>query len=140
MSAYMLDDDKFQYLANWMKQESTNTYGCSARYMLIHHVCGGDFKLTEEEIEKCIGRTIRNFYNLNRLALVTRYGERYERADATSFIPESIGMYTNKMAYKILKSLRYQCSEYMAGETKTYDQIDRLVGSLAELIVDAREE
>ena len=139
MSSNILSNEEFQNIANWLYTEGTTKTSCysySIRSFIgleigsNAHCCASD-----DSIKAYVGMCLRNLYNLNRLAYVTRYGEAYDRNDDTQFIPKD-NFVSTESVIKIMQSLRYQCSEYLAYETQTYKDLEKFIGKTCENFFD----
>ena len=145
MSSYQLSNDQFQQIANWLYQ-----VGCTKNNRLhwpIRIFLGfepGDelYHATKEDIKEKSSCLIRNLYNLNRLALVTRYGANYDRRDEVIFEPDNKVLWMNNGdVIETLQSLRYQCNEYIASDTTLYKELKAFIGEVCEVLFDqSREE
>ena len=78
--------------------------------------------VTGETLEHHIDTAVSKLYDLNRLALVTRYGDQWDRDD--HFAPEIKHDAAINLAQFIqcIACVLYQCSEYLTHETETYKQ------------------
>lgn len=138
MSSYMLDDDKWQLIANWLWQashEHNRHQFCVRQFLGFEPGTKAFYALTEADRDAAATNAVRNLYNLNRLALVTRYSEPYDRKDETKFVGKFDPMATDIKAIQALRELRYQCAEYMVMDTKQFDELDRFIGKVCEDLV-----
>lgn len=133
MSAYLLNDDEFRKIAGWLVYR--------ANHIDYSHAIGEFLELTHyelaelEKVRKRSSLLVRKLYNLNRLALTTRYGDTYDREDTKNF--ECIGGALELFEIiDLLKTLRYQCAEYITSETDTYKKLDHFIGKLCERFFD----
>lgn len=80
-----------------------------------------------------VRRVIRCLYDLNRLALVTRYGDSYDPAATLRLGPgrmlDVVGL------IKALNCLAYQCGEYLTADTTLYAHLQTYIGELAAGVV-----
>ena len=130
MSTYMLSDEDYQKLGDWMFQQAThrnNPY--------FHKVaCFLDLKckiqsmLDFEEIQYKVTFKISNFYKLNQLALTTRYHDPYPKEyfiwspkQTRSSIEEIIN---------ILRNLIYQTMEDFVIETDSFKELNKFTSDL----------
>ena len=138
MSAYQLSNDQYQLLTDWLFSEAIHKAGShwhDIRKFIGFCPSSDEFHLVSEaDISKAVTNTIRNYYNLNRLALVTRYGDSYDRNDEQKFY-HTHRSYTEKEAILALKSLRYQCGEYLTSDTKLFESLGIFIGAICENIV-----
>lgn len=138
MSSHMLDDEEFQVIADWIYMQGISRQS-RHRYCVrtfLGFVPGSDkhHNVDDEEVQQTVKNVIRNFYNLNRLALTTRYGLAYDREDEKHFTPTYNPMANERKVIDRLQSLRYQCAEYIVCETKWYDELRIFIGQLCENI------
>ena len=131
MSAYLLSNEQFQKIANMMATSLAKEYYRYNTQNFLEIEYGTDPK---EQVE-AVTLMVRNLYNLNRLALVTRYGDTYERGDETRFSPKA-EEFNPREYIDLLKSLRYQCGEYLASDTNLYKELDGYIGRLCESYFD----
>lgn len=140
MSAYQLEDERFQELANWLYASAISRQYCFS--FIIKTFIGfvldtsKNYYSSTEQIKESVRKTIRNLYNLNRLSLVTRYGDLYDIKDEKQFIPISSILIKDDNAIELLKSLRYQCTEYMTSDTSLYIKLNHFIGELCEAYFD----
>lgn len=138
MSSYLLSKEEFQLISDWLYMEGSSKQSRHAHYIksFIGFEAGTDehFHASSEEISNKVKNSVRHLYNLNRLALTTRYGESYDRNDETQFIPSYNPMANERKVIELLISLRYQCGEYIVCETKSYGFLKELIGELCENI------
>lgn len=140
MSAHMLDNEKFQDIADWLYMEATRkpspfVYPVK---VFLGFENGSDLfhDLSLDLAETAVKFKMRQLYNLNRLALVTRYSETYDARDETKFLPNHEA--SEKPVVEILRmlsSLIYQCSEYMTSTTDLYKALRVLVSECCRIIV-----
>jgi len=139
MSSHILSNEKFQTIANWLYSEGTTKTSCYSHSIksFIGFEAGTESHhyASDESIKASVRTCLRNLYNLNRLAYVTRYGEAYDRNDDTQFIPKDNFVRTESVI-KIMQSLRYQCAEYLACETQTYKDLEKFIGKTCENFFD----
>jgi len=120
MSAFLASQQTYDYIA-------TGLYDAAIRYDSEHHYTVSRFlevdnDATDETLEHNITNAVRKLYDLNRLALVTRYGDQWDRD--TNFSPTIERAATINVAQfiKCIGCVLYQCAEYLADETDTYKQ------------------
>lgn len=138
MSSFLLSQEEFQNIADWLFIQATSQRSRHAHYIktFIGFEPGTHehANASKEEIEHKLRSAMRHLYNLNRLALVTRYSDAYEREDLTQFTPKHNPLINERKAIETLISLRYQCGEYIVMETETYKKLDKLIGKLCEVV------
>lgn len=142
MSAYQLENEKFQKIANWLFYEARNSGMYSARPLVLELLeLEVDHLMSEDDLKQRVGMVVRNYYNLNRLAMVTRYSEPYLRDDEAKFIPIiSYNTIPLKEMIRLCKCLRYQCAEYMTSTTGLFRELDKFIGKLCEVLFNQMEE
>ncbi len=143
MSSNMLSKEEFQTMSDWLYSQATFKQSRHSHDIkcFIGLEPGSDefYEASKEVIKSLTNNAIRNLYNLNRLAQVTRYGDIYDRTDENEFIPKNNYLANERIVIETLISLRYQCSEYMTRETKYWDSLNQLIGSLCENIFSRNE-
>jgi len=136
MSSYLLSDEEFQYISNWLFNNATSNseYGKAFSIKKFIGLDASNYAifnapsqaLLKERVEECV----RHLYNLNRLALVVRYSDNYDREDNKKFYPVTSFSEQETKAIKTLQALIYQCSEYLVIDTKLYESLERFVKNL----------
>lgn len=129
MSAFLANRKTYNYIASGL-------YDAATRYDSDHHyaVCsflGIDRDTTPETLEQVINELVCQLYDLNRLALVTRYGEGWDRDNVSPLeIKRSVAI--NPVQFiKCIGCVLYQCCEYLTDETETYKKWTALEHRLA---------
>jgi hypothetical protein len=138
MSSCLLSNDEFQMIAdflymNGISKRSSHAFDIKT-FIGFENGSKEHFEATDEQIEKKVIDCVKHLYNLNRLALVTRYGDKYDRNDATEFKPKINPYLKEKEVIETLRSLTYQCGEYIISETSTYKELKEFIGKLCENI------
>ena len=109
MSACQLSDEEYQLISDWLYMQGISKHSSHAFDIksFIGFEAGSDehHKATHEQIAEAIKNTVRNLYNLNRLALTTRYGDLYDRKDETYFPPKNNLMANERKAIEALQAL-----------------------------------
>ncbi|MEV8442677.1 hypothetical protein AB0425_35310 [Actinosynnema sp. NPDC051121] len=104
--------------------------GWGATHQFLNHVTGVDYRQAPaSEVENAITGVVRKLYDLNRLALVTRYGDPYLREVRLDLRPSK--PLTDRELVNALGEVAYQCAEYLTGETQLYDHLKRYQAQLA---------
>lgn len=136
MSTHMITDEEYQKIANWLFTEGFNDRRFSFAIRKNLNIQSKRYDQSfERELMLSLQLFIRQAYDLNRLALVTRYGDSYDRNDDKKFVP-SYSLSTDYLsAISILMSLKYQCAEYVTCETKTFENIKNLINDICYVIV-----
>lgn len=139
MSAYKLSDEQYQMIADWLYEEAISKEG--HHYYTTRTFLGLGYGANDEASRIAVKNRVRELYNLNRIALTTRYGEAYDRNDEAEFMPSIRGSGIKETdAVMTLKRLRYQCAEYISSETELFKKLDGFIGYLCENIFDRRNE
>ena len=99
-----------------------------------------DYNAGVEEIKQRVMNLVRNYYNLNRLALVTRYGAEYDREDDKKFIPKFDAYSSFKKTLSALNSLSYQCAEYIVCEASCHKQLELFIGKICNTFILQNEQ
>jgi len=133
MSCYMLDEEDFQKIADWLFTKSLENN--SPYLYTIKDFLGLDSFTTEQDIEITIKHYIRRLYNLNSLALTTRYKEKYDPCEKDKFLAKYAFDLKDKDVLNIMSRLRYQLAEDFTGETHTFKRFDKLIGRLSEKFI-----
>ena len=120
MSAYLASQQTYDYIASGLYDVAVRRD--SEPHYTVRRFLDIDNDTTAETLEYNINCAVCRLYNLNRLALVTRYGERWDRED--SFAPTITHTATINLAQFIqcIACVLYQCAEYLTDETETYEQ------------------
>lgn len=134
MSTHMLSDEEFQQIADWIYSKAIygpSHYCCACKDFLgLERGSEDYYSLDHQKAQELTGYAVRNLYNLNRLAQVTRYGEKYDPNDETQWIPKITDRGTVEMFIQTLQSLRYQCAEYLTADTKLFESLTKFIGDL----------
>jgi hypothetical protein len=144
MSAYMLRDEDYQLIADWLLEHGNDT-GSDHCYDIRKFIGIDPYSdeirtVSTDDLTGYIKSMMRSLYDLNRIAMVTRYGENWDREDKTQFTPKNrFYNISSKEAIQKMKSLRYQCAEYIASETKLFDKLSRFIGILCENLFSNQE-
>lgn len=124
MSAYLASQKTYDYIASGLYDAAI--IRSNEHQYTIRHFLELEDDTSDEVIEQTIKSAVRNLYNLNRLALVTRYGDQWDRND--DFVPEikRAAIIDPVQFIKCISCVLYQCSEYLTDETDTYKQWENL--------------
>ncbi len=143
MSSHMLTDEQYQEIADWLFTESVLKNGDHWRsirnFLGYEYTDEKHYSASEGEIKEAVKFTVRNYYNLNRLAQCTRYGEIYDRNDKTEFTPKSLFQNKENAVIRLLKSLHYQCAEYLTSDTALHKTLKVFIGELCENLFKRNE-
>ncbi len=144
MSAFLLSDEEFQRIADWLYEKcvsKNSRYSYEIRSFIgLDNSKDEDYNASADKIRVQVCTVVRNFYNLNRLSLVTRYGERYDRSDEKQFLPKFDAFGSFKKTLSALRSLHYQCAEYIVCETTWLKELDIFIGKICEIFVSQSEQ
>ena len=129
MSAFLASQQTYDYIASGLYDAAIRSD--SDQHCTVRRFLAADNDTTEETLEHNITSAVGKLYDLNRLALVTRYGEAWDRDD--SFAPAINRTAAIQLAQlvKCTACVLYQCSEYLTDETATYRQWRELEYHLA---------
>ena len=120
MSAFLASQTTYDYIASGL-------YDAAIRHDNEHHYTVRwflevDNDATDETLEHTINAAVCKLYDLNRLALVTRYGDQWEREGNFSPTIKRAAIVNFAQFIKCLSCVLYQCHEYLTDETDTYKQ------------------
>ncbi|XVV02512.1 hypothetical protein ACQPW3_34925 [Actinosynnema sp. CA-248983] len=106
----------------------------------MHHflkqVTGTDYRQAPAAaVTNAITGVVVKLYDLNRLALVTRYGDPYSGEARLDLGPSE--PLTDRQLVDALGEVAYQCAEYLTGETQLYNHLQRYQAQLALAIMMA---
>ena len=118
MSAYLASQQTYDYIANGLYDVATN-YGNEHHYT-IRKFLDIDSDATPETLETAIRTAVRKLYDLNRLALVTRYGDTWDRNSVLQLEIKEDASIKPAQFIQCIACVLYQCSEYLTDETATY--------------------
>jgi len=142
MSAFLCSNTHFQALGATMLHHAVAGRSdlWPATHEFLTNVTGDDrWTGDEEQTEQVTARVIQLLADLNRLALVTRYGDAFDRGQAVPSPTD--GRQLGPIAFvKALSCLIYQCSEYLAADTKLYVHLINYRNSIAVGIVAKRPD
>ena len=132
MSSNMLSDEEFQNIADWLFDVAkSRVNGCAHTVkVFLGYKPGTESFITLPDLEENVINVVRNMYNLNRLALVVRYSDPYIREDKTVFKPKFNPYLKEIEVLSTIKSLLYQCGEYIVMDTKQYKLIEEFLGDI----------
>jgi hypothetical protein len=120
MSAFLASQQTYNYIASGLYdaaiRQTNEPHYTVRRFLDIDNDAAG------ETLEHNILSAVSKLYDLNRLALVTRYGDQWDREN--NFSPTIQYAATIKLAQFIqcIACVLYQCAEYLTDETDTYKQ------------------
>lgn len=120
MSAFLASQQTFDYIASGL-------YDAAIRYNSEHHYTVRRFleldnDATDETLEHSLTQAVHTLYDLNRLALVTRYGDAWNRDTKFSLTINRAATINLAQLVKCIGCVLYQCAEYLTDETETYKQ------------------
>ncbi len=119
MSAFLASQQTYDYIASGL-------YDAAIRHNSEHHYTVRRFleldnDATDETLAHSITRAVGKLYDLNRLALVTRYGDQDRDAKFSLTIKRATTINLAQLI-KCIGCVQYQCAEYLTDETETYKQ------------------
>ena len=120
MSAFLASQTTYDYIASGL-------YDAAIRHNNEHHYTVRrflelEYDATDETLEHTIDGAVCKLYDLNRLALVTRYGDQWEREENFSPVISRAASVNFAQFIKCISCVLYQCHEYLTDETDTYKQ------------------
>src|SRR5690242_2404714 len=120
MSAFLASKQTYDYIASGLYDAAIRHE--SESHFSVRQFLEIDNEATDETVTHNITEAVSKLYDLNRLALVTRYGDDWNRGD--SFSPTIKRATTINLAQFIqcIACVLYQCAEYLTHETDTYKQ------------------
>jgi hypothetical protein len=129
MSAFLANQQTYDYIASGL-------YDAAIRHDSDHHYTVRQFleldnDATGETLEYNLTEAVRKLHDLNRLALVTRYGDEWNREDNFSPTIKRAATINLAQLIKCISCVLYQCAEYLTHETETYKQWHDLEYQLA---------
>ncbi len=129
MSAFLASQQTYDYIASGLYDAAIRHN--SEDHYTVRRFLEVDNDASDETLEHTIHRAVGKLYDLNRLALVTRYGDEWDRDD--NFSPTIRRAATIKPAQfiKCIGCVLYQCAEYLTDETEMYKQWRDLEYALA---------
>jgi hypothetical protein len=118
MSAFLASQQTYDYIASGL-------YDAAIRHDSDQHYCVRQFldidnDATEETLEHNITRAVCKLYDLNRLALVTRYGDVWDRGNSLAPTIQYTASINLAQFIQCIACVLYQCAEYLTDETETY--------------------
>ena len=129
MSAFLASKQTYDYIASGLYDAAIRDE--SEPHYSVRQFLDIDNEVTDETVAHNITEAVSKLYDLNRLALVTRYGDEWDREN--SFTPTIKRAATINPAQFIecISCVLYQCAEYLTHETETYKQWHDLEYQLA---------
>lgn len=120
MSAFLASRQTYDYIASSL-YDAAIRHDSEQRYT-VRQFLGLDNDATEDTLEHNICIAVCKLYDLNRLALVTRYGDQWNREDSFSPAVNRAAIISLAQFIQCIACVLYQCSEYLTYETDTYKQ------------------
>lgn len=120
LSAFLASQRTYDYIASGLFIAAIR-YDTD-QYYPVRQFLAADNGDTAETLELTITRAILKLYNLNRLALVTRYGYKWDREDSFSPAISRAAKINLAQFIHCIACVLYQCSEYLTDETTTYKE------------------
>lgn len=133
MSAFLASQKTYDYIANGLYDAAIrhNSEYCHT----VRGFLGIDKDATDATLEEVVTDTVCKLYDLNRLALVTRYSDVWERDNHFPLDIKRSAIIDPVQFIKSISCVLYQCSEYLTDETNTYKQWSDLRNRLAYAFV-----
>lgn len=120
MSAFLASQTTYDYIASGL-YDAAIRHNCEQHYT-VRRFLDIDNNATDETLEHHITSAVGKFYDLNRLALVTRYGDEWDREDNFSPTIKRAAIINLAQFIKCIGCVLYQCAEYLTHETEIYKQ------------------
>jgi len=118
MSAYLASQQTYDYIASGLYNAASRHE--SEPHYTVRRFLDIDNDTTAETLEHNIAVAVGKLYDLNRLALVTRYGDAWDREEQFSPTIKYTASINLAQFIKCIACVLYQCSEYLTDETETY--------------------
>lgn len=118
MSAFLASQTTYDYIASGL-YDAAIRHNSEAHYTVRKFLELED-DATDETLEHNITVAVRQLYDLNRLALVTRYGDQWAKEDNFTPVISHAAIINLAQFVKCIRCVIYQCHEYLTDETDTY--------------------
>jgi hypothetical protein len=129
MSAFLASQQTYDYIASGLYDAAIRRD--SEPHYTVRRFLELDNDVTDETLARSITHAVGKLYDLNRLALVTRYGDAWDRDNHFSLTITRAATINVAQLIKCLACVLYQCAEYLTHETETYKQWRDLEHQLA---------
>lgn len=136
MSAYLCSPYRYRAIAATIgaMTRPKRSPGWGPTHVFLKQTTGVDYhQAPAAEVTTAIAGVVVKLYDLNRLALVTRYGDPFNRESRLDLGPSEPLM--DRELMDALGEVAYQCAEYLTGETQLYDHLQRYRAELALAIL-----
>ncbi len=120
MSAFLASQQTYNYIASGLYDAAIRQ--TNEPHYTVRRFLDIDNDATGETLEHNILSAVSKLYDLNRLALVTRYGDQWDRDNSFSPIIELDAAINLAQFIQCISCVLYQCAEYLTHETDTYKQ------------------
>lgn len=120
MSAFLASQQTYDYIASGLYDAAIRHD--SEQHYSVRRFLEVDNDATDETLERNITSAVCKLYDLNRLALVTRYSDEWDRDDSFSPTIKRDAIINLAQFIKCIGCVLYQCAEYLTHETETYKQ------------------
>lgn len=118
MSAFLASQQTYDYIASGLYDAAIRHD--SDQHYSVRRFLDIDNDATDETLEHNITRAVCKLYDLNRLALVTRYGEVWDRENSLAPTIKRAASINLAQFIQCITCVLYQCAEYLTDETETY--------------------
>lgn len=129
MSAFLASQQTYDYIASGLYDAAIRHD--SEQHYSVRRFLEVDNDATDETLERNITSAVCKLYDLNRLALVTRYSDEWDRDDSFSPTIKRDAIINLAQFIKCIGCVLYQCAEYLTHETDTYKHWRDLENQLA---------
>ncbi len=123
MSSFMVSEKTLSVAADYISSEVSKDGWLKRNFPLLNRAAKDLFK---------------DLFVLNYQAVDNRYNGKSEIDNIPSF--NLMPHYNQIIAYKQMKCLHYQCSEYGAADTDLYKELSKFISITAERIVSSLKE
>ena len=120
MSAFLASQQTYDYIASGLYDAAIRQD--SEQHYRVRRFLDIDNDVTDETLAHNIAVVVCKLYDLNRLALVTRYGDEWDRDNNFSPTIKRAATINLAQLIKCIGCALYQSAEYLTRETETYKQ------------------
>lgn len=137
MSSHLLTDEEFQKIADWLYTQAIMRgsihWHDTRDFIGLQFGTAEHYEAKDERVKELVTCCVRNYYNLNRLALVVRYGDNYDRKDEKQFVPKELhDTVSEKEVIRLMRSLHYQTAEYLVSTTEFHKKLNDFIGEICQ--------
>lgn len=118
MSAFLASQQTYDYIASGLYDAAIRHD--SDQHYSVRQFLDIDNDATDETLAHNIMSAVCKLYDLNRLALVTRYGDVWDRDSSLAPTIQYTASINLAQFIQCIACVLYQCAEYLTDETETY--------------------